>query len=94
MSPGLNREIDPSTVEAGRRVELSVLAAIIERLPRLLSEEEVAETLTEAVRTPRREAEIRRAVQGLVDVGLVERTEFHLAPTAATRRLSEMELEL
>lgn len=77
-----------------RRAELAALAAIVASLPGSLSEEEITEALTVPVRTPQGEEEARRAIGGLVEVGLAERRGSLLVPTPATRRLAEMEVEL
>jgi hypothetical protein len=52
MSRNPELRADSPDLKAARRVELAVLAAVIDSLPRLLSDEELTETLTETVRTP------------------------------------------
>ena len=71
-----------------------VLGALIEAHPKELTEAEVRRELTSVENTPERVAAIDQAVEGLVEVGLVERSVDRLRLTPPALRAGELELGL
>jgi hypothetical protein len=82
------------SVERQRDVEAVVLAALIEAHPDELTESAVQRELTSVENTPERLAAIGRAVEGLVEVGLVARDADVLRLTPPALRAGELELGL
>jgi hypothetical protein len=82
------------SVRKQRGVESVVLAALIESRPHGLTDWEVRRELTTVEDTPERIEAIRKAVDGLIEVGLVVRGRDRLEPTPASVRAGELELGL
>jgi hypothetical protein len=82
------------SVERQRDVEAVVLAALIEAHPEELTESAVQRELTAVENTPERLAAIGKAVEGLVEVGLVAREADLLRLTPPALRAGELELGL
>jgi hypothetical protein len=80
------------SVERQRDVEAVVLAALIEAHPDELTESAVQRELTAVENTPERLTAIGRAVEGLVEVGLVARDADRLRLTPPALRAGELEL--
>jgi hypothetical protein len=79
----------------GRRdVEAVVLAVLIEAHPLELTESQVRQKLTSVEDTRARVAEIDQAVESLIEVGLVVRTDRFLRPTPPALRAGELDLGL
>jgi hypothetical protein len=77
-----------------RAVESAVLASVIERDPDSLPHAELLAEMTAVARNPERTAEVEAAVEGLVEVGLLVRTDGLLRATPASLRAGELELGL
>lgn len=71
-----------------------VLAALIDAYPTELTESELRRELTSVENTPERVAAISRAVEGLIEVGLVARAGDLLRLTPPALRAGELELGL
>jgi hypothetical protein len=71
-----------------------VLAALIKADPKGLTEVEVQAQMTSIEDTPQRIEAIGRAIEGLIEVGLVVRSGELLRPTLASLRAGELELGL
>jgi hypothetical protein len=77
-----------------RDVEAVVLAALIDAHPAELTESEVRRELTSVENSPERIASIDQAIEGLVEVGLVARSDDLLRLTPPAMRAGELELGL
>jgi hypothetical protein len=82
------------SIERQRDVEAVVLAALIDAHPDELTESQVRRELTSVENTSERVAAIGRAVEGLIEVGLVARPGDVLQLTPAALRAGELELGL
>jgi hypothetical protein len=85
---------DPNSAQRRRAVESVVLARMIERGTDGMTEFQVVDDMTTAADTPERIAAIRRAIEGLVEVGLLVWIDDLLRPTPAALRSGELELGL
>jgi len=81
------------SVQRQRNVESVVLALVIER-DRISLADLLAELTLPEMDAAKRAEEVRPAVEGLVDAGLLERDEGPLSPTRPARRSGELELGL
>jgi hypothetical protein len=79
---------------AGRNVEASALALLIERYPDLLTLADLIEAMTVEAMTAERAKAIELAVNSLTAVGLLELRGVLLMPTPAALRIGELELGL
>lgn len=77
-----------------RAVESVVLARMLERAADGLTEAQVVEEMTTIADTPERIAAVRKAIEGLLEVGLLVWVEDRLRPTSAALRSGELELGL
>jgi hypothetical protein len=82
----------PRSLEPGRDIEAMVLVTLIEAHPEGLTESAVQHELTSVVNSPGRVAAISRAVEALVEVGLVVREAELLLPTQSAIRAAELEV--
>jgi hypothetical protein len=82
------------STERQRHVEAVILATLIEAHPDELSESAVRRELTSIDNTPERPAAIGKAIEGLIEVGLVIRTADLLRLTPPALRAGELDLGL
>jgi hypothetical protein len=80
--------------ERQRGVEAAVLTVLVERFLEDLTVPELRRTLTSVESTPEREAAIGRALDGLIEAGLVVWAADSLRLTTPARRAGELELGL
>ncbi len=92
MADESNRDL--SSVRGQRGIESVILARLIELHPNGSSEAETVADITAVDRTPGLDEMVRAAIGALVTVGLVERSDGLLRPTAAALRSGELELGL
>ena len=85
---------DSGSVQRRRGLESVALAALIGSHPHGLTKSQVRDELTTVEHTPERVAAIGRAIDGLIEVGLVARRGERLLPTPAALRAGELELGL
>jgi hypothetical protein len=85
---------DLSSVRGWRGIESVILAHLIERHPNGSSDAEMLADITAEDHTPGLSEMVRGAIEGLIAVDLVVRSEGLLYPTAAALRSGELELGL
>jgi hypothetical protein len=84
----------PEATERLRNLEAVAFAVLVVAHPRELTEAEVRRDLTSVEDSPERLAAIDRAIEGLVDIGLVARDGDRLRLTPPAVRAAELELGL
>jgi hypothetical protein len=92
MAGDPNRDL--SSVRGQRGIESVILARLIELHPNGSSEAEMIAAITAEDRAPGLDELIRAAIEELVTIDLVSRTDGLLHPTAAALRSGELELGL
>ncbi len=92
MADDPNRDL--SSVRGQRGVESVILARLIELHPNGTSEAEMVADITAEDRTPGLDELVRAAIEALVAVDLISRSDGLLHPTTAALRSGELELGL
>jgi DNA-binding transcriptional ArsR family regulator len=84
----------PPWTGSHKGVEAAVLAALVDASPDGLMESVLRQDLTSIEHTPERQVAIGKAIEGLIEVGLVVRAADHLDLTPPALRAAELDLGL